>query len=272
MEAVELVFEGNSVPTLLGTDCCADMQQRLKALLEPAPDKFFICSEAAIYAACGGASMFTPEALGAPVEVVLMGKGEAEKSAETLLAMTQQCFAGGVSKRSVIVALGGGVLLNVAGLAAALIYRGIRLVHMPTTLMAQHDVITSLKTAVNLCGRKNNFGTHYPSILNLVDVDFLRTLPPDQYMSGVGELCKNALILGGEHADVFERVMRPYRAELTLTSSTSSAWKQLTAHSLELVKVANCNTNANLFEDKAGISFETEQTQRKITLCLSFVY
>jgi 3-dehydroquinate synthase/2-deoxy-scyllo-inosose synthase len=106
-----------------------------------------------------------------------MGTGEEEKSAETLLAMAQQCMAGGVSKRSVVIALGGGVVLNVAGLLAALVYRGIRLVHVPTTLMAQHDVITSLKTAVNLCGRKNNFGTYYASILNLVDVGYLRTLP-----------------------------------------------------------------------------------------------
>ncbi len=226
MESVGLSFEGSDVPTLLGTDCAAEMQRALAAL-EPAVDKFFVCSEADIWSLCGGSDLFDEEAIGAPVEAVIMGKGEESKTAETLLAITQQCFNGGVSKRSVVVAFGGGVVLNVAGLMAALIYRGIRLVHVPTTLMAQHDVITSLKTAVNLCGRKNNLGTYYSSVLNLVDVGFLRTLPKNQYMSGLGELCKNALILGGEHAEVFERVMQQWRREGV----------ELTDHNEELVKV-----------------------------------
>ena len=210
MEAQELSFEGSSVPTLLGSSCGAEMQRELAAL-RPQPDKFFVCSEQAIVELCGGLELFTRSALGAPVEFLYMGKGEEAKSAETLLQMTQQCFEHAVSKRSVIVAFGGGVVLNVVGLMAALIYRGIRLVHVPTTLMAQHDVITSQKTAVNLCGRKNNLGTYYASCLNLVDVGFLRTLPESQYMSGLGELCKNALILGGEHRTVFETVMRQRR-------------------------------------------------------------
>ena len=226
MQSVELSYEGSAVPTLLGTDCATEMQRALAAL-EPAVDKFFVCSDADIWSLCGGAGLFDAEALGAPVEAVMMGKGEEEKSAETLLAMTQRCFSGGVSKRSVVVAFGGGVVLNVAGLMAALIYRGIRLVHVPTTLMAQHDVITSLKTAVNLCGRKNNLGTYYASVLNLVDVGFLRTLPENQYMSGLGELCKNALILGGEHTEVFERVMHQWRHEGVA----------LAKHNEELVKV-----------------------------------
>jgi 3-dehydroquinate synthase/2-deoxy-scyllo-inosose synthase len=212
MQPVELRFGADAVPTFIGTDCGAEMQQRLRALT-PAPDKFFVCTERSIYDLCGGEKIFTALGLGAAVELVAMGKGEAEKSAETLMAMTAQCFAGGVSKRSVVVAFGGGIVLNVAGLLAALVYRGIRLVHVPTTLMAQHDVITSIKTAVNLCGRKNNFGTYYSSLLNLVDVGFLRTLPEAQYWSGLGELCKNALLLGGEHAAAFELVMRQWRHE-----------------------------------------------------------
>lgn len=226
MQSVELSFEGSAVPTLLGTDCGAEMQRALAALT-PAVDTFFVCTERNIWSLCGGAQLFDVERLGAPVETVFMGTGEAEKSAETLLAMTQQCFNSAVSKRSVVVAFGGGVVLNVAGLMAALIYRGIRLVHVPTTLMAQHDVITSLKTAVNLCGRKNNLGTYYSSILNLVDVGLLRTLPEDQYMSGLGELCKNALILGGEHTEVFQRVMQKWRYEGV----------ELAEHNEELVKI-----------------------------------
>ena len=66
MQSVELSYEGSAVPTLLGTDCATEMQRALAAL-EPAVDKFFVCSDADIWSLCGGAELFDAEALGAPV-------------------------------------------------------------------------------------------------------------------------------------------------------------------------------------------------------------
>ena len=88
--------------------------------------------------------------------------------------------------------------MNLGGLAAALIYRGLPMCYVPTTLMAQNDVVPSMKTAINLGGRKNTFGTFHAASLNIVDTRYLRTLPARELRAGMGELVKNALVLGGE--------------------------------------------------------------------------
>jgi 3-dehydroquinate synthetase len=73
--------------------------------------------------------------------------------------------------------------------------------------MAQNDVVPSMKTAINACDRKNNFGTFHASSLNVVDTRYLRTLPPLELRAGIGELVKNALVLGGDHFAVAERML-----------------------------------------------------------------
>jgi 3-dehydroquinate synthase/2-deoxy-scyllo-inosose synthase len=107
----------------------------------------------------------------------------------------------------VVLVFGGGATMNVGGLAAALIYRGLRLCYVPTTLMAQNDVVPSMKTAINLCERKNNFGTFHAASLNVLDTRYLHTLPAQELRAGMGELVKNALVLGGEHFAVAERML-----------------------------------------------------------------
>jgi len=109
----------------------------------------------------------------------------------------------GTTKRSLIVAFGGGALLNVAGLFASILFRGTKLMYVPTTFLAMHDVVTSLKTSICYDGRKNNIGSFYAPLKILIDLGFCRTLPRKELFSGLGELAKNALLLGGEHAAGF---------------------------------------------------------------------
>merc|ERR1712154_62540 len=80
------------------------------------------------------------------------------------------------TKRSLVVAFGGGALMNVTGLFASMLYRGSKLIYVPTTLLAMHDVVTSLKTSICFDGRKNNIGTFYAPLKILIDVAFCRTL------------------------------------------------------------------------------------------------
>merc|ERR1712110_798945 len=82
-------------------------------------------------------------------------------------------------------------------------YRGMKLVYIPTTLLAMHDVVTSLKTSICFDGRKNNIGSFYAPLKILIDVSFCRTLPRGELFSGIGELAKNAALLGGKHAEGF---------------------------------------------------------------------
>merc|ERR1712157_46612 len=120
-----------------------------------------------------------------------------------LTALMEWAFESGATKRSLVVAFGGGALMNVVGLFASMLFRGSKLVYVPTTLLAMHDVTTSLKTSICFEGRKNNIGTFYAPMKILIDVAFCRTLPRGELFSGLGELAKNAALLGGKHAAGF---------------------------------------------------------------------
>merc|ERR1719453_964412 len=135
----------------------------------------------------------------------MLPEGDEAKSWDHLSNLMRWSFDVGTTKRSLIVAVGGGALLNVAGLFASILYRGSKLVYVPTTLLAMHDVTTSLKTSICFDGRKNNIGSFYAPLKILIDVAFCRTLPKSELMSGLGELCKNAALLGGRHAEGFSR-------------------------------------------------------------------
>ncbi|MCB0616547.1 MAG: iron-containing alcohol dehydrogenase, partial [Phaeodactylibacter sp.] len=128
---------------------------------------------------------------------VSIAPGETEKNITTISSLCSQILASECTRKSIIVPLGGGVIGNIAGLAASLLFRGIRLVHMPTTLLAMHDSVTSCKQAVNHASSKNILGAYYSPEAILADTAFLATLPEKHIRSGKGELVKNALIFGG---------------------------------------------------------------------------
>jgi len=137
------------------------------------------------------------------VDKIVLPGGDACKSWTHLTTLMQWAFEVGATKRSLVVAFGGGALMNVTGLFASMLYRGSKLIYVPTTLLAMHDVTTSLKTSICFEGRKNNIGTFYAPLKILIDVAFCRTLPRGELFSGLGELAKNAALLGGKHAAGF---------------------------------------------------------------------
>jgi 3-dehydroquinate synthase len=101
---------------------------------------------------------------------------------------------GGVDRSSVVVTLGGGVVGDIGGFAAATFMRGIPVVHIPTTLLAQVDAGVGGKTAIDFCGIKNSIGVfHQPSAV-VIDVQMLSTLPHRQLVSGFAEIIKHAII------------------------------------------------------------------------------
>merc|ERR1711997_1034419 len=141
------------------------------------------------------------------VDKIVLPGGDACKSWKNLTTLMQWAFEVGATKRSLVVAFGGGALMNVTGLFASMLYRGSKLVYVPTTLLAMHDVTTSLKTSICHDGRKNNIGTFYAPLKILIDVDFCQTLPRSELFSGLGELAKNAVLMGGKHAEGFRQAL-----------------------------------------------------------------
>jgi 3-dehydroquinate synthase len=127
-------------------------------------------------------------------QIIEMPDGERHKKLATVEKLSEQLSRLGADRNSIIVALGGGVVGDVTGLLASLYMRGVDLVQIPTTVLAQVDASIGGKTAVNLRAGKNLVGTfHHPRIV-LIDPAVLATLPDRQFRAGLYEALKCGVI------------------------------------------------------------------------------
>jgi 3-dehydroquinate synthase len=131
--------------------------------------------------------------------------GEAGKDLRAVEAVLDALLAAGADRRSVAIALGGGVVGDIAGFAAAIYMRGIRFVQVPTTLLAQVDSSVGGKTGVNHPRGKNLIGAFHQPQAVVADTDTLRTLPPRELSAGLAEVLKHGLLAD---AGYFARVTR----------------------------------------------------------------
>ena len=134
--------------------------------------------------------------LGVRWDTVDVPNGEGAKSFPEIEALLHRLLDLGIDRSAVLVAFGGGVVGDVAGFAAALFMRGIDLVQVPTTLMAQVDSAVGGKNAINTRHGKNLVGTFHQPRLVLDDVSVLESLPRRELLSGYGEVVKCGLIRG----------------------------------------------------------------------------
>jgi 3-dehydroquinate synthase len=146
----------------------------------------------------------TPPRLGR-LEVVTIPDGERAKTLGTVRRLLDTMVAAGLSRDATVLALGGGVVGDTAGFAASIYLRGIPLVQIPTTLLAQVDSSVGGKTGVNHAAGKNLIGTFYQPRLVLVDPDLLGSLPERQYRSGLYEALKYGVIRDPAIFSAFER-------------------------------------------------------------------
>ncbi len=132
------------------------------------------------------------------IDHVELPDGEAHKTMATLESILDRLIAGRFARDAVLITLGGGVVGDIGGFAAATYQRGIRFIQLPTTLLAQVDSAVGGKTAVNHPGGKNLIGAfHQPSAV-LVDTDTLATLPDRELSAGLAEVVKYGLIVDAE--------------------------------------------------------------------------
>ncbi|MGB8771860.1 MAG: 3-dehydroquinate synthase [Candidatus Korobacteraceae bacterium] len=131
---------------------------------------------------------------GRKVEVLVMPDGERAKTLAQLEKLALKLVSHGADRQSVILALGGGVVGDVGGFLASVFMRGIPVVQIPTTLVAQVDSAIGGKTGVNLKSGKNLLGTFHQPLAVLTDADTLATLPEREYRSGLFEAMKYGVI------------------------------------------------------------------------------
>ena len=150
---------------------------------------------------------------GIAVQVLTVPAGEASKSLRQADRLFEKLPSLGLDRQSFVIALGGGVVGDLAGFVAATYLRGIALVQMPTSLLAQVDSSVGGKVGVNLPQGKNLVGAFYQPKLVLADTDTLSTLPERELRSGFAEVIKHGVI---RDAEFFEWLERDYQKVLAL--------------------------------------------------------
>ena len=164
---------------------------------EPLAARGVLVTEASVLEALGGRAERLVEALvEAPSEPLVLPEGAGSKEADQVPGLWRACAAREMDRESLVVAVGGGTLLDRAGFLAGTWQRGLAWVAVPTTLLAQVDACLGGKTACDLDGVRNQVGVfHHPRTV-LVDPEVLCDLPESVWRSGLGELAKTALLAG----------------------------------------------------------------------------
>jgi 3-dehydroquinate synthase len=185
MRRIEVALGARAYEVAIG----AGLLDRAADLLAPLGGRYFLVTDANV-AAAGW-----PDRLRLP----LLGRhdlppGEGHKTLATLAALIDAMLEAGVERGDVVLALGGGVVGDVAGLAAALVKRGCRCVHLPTSLLAQVDSSVGGKTGVNARQGKNLIGAFHQPAAVLIDPETLGTLPARELKAGYAEVVKYGLI------------------------------------------------------------------------------
>lgn len=169
-----------------------------------ASSPIFVITDTTVDSLYGDAFVSGLQTRGHTVHRIVMEDGEASKSLANYVELVERILGLGIDQNSVLVALGGGAVCNVCGFIASTLYRGVELIHVPTTLMAQADAAISHKQGINGSRGKNLVGSYYPPRRIIVDVDVLATLSDARIVDGLAEVVKHAL---GQDPAYLERLL-----------------------------------------------------------------
>jgi len=153
-----------------------------------------LISDSNVFPLHGATVQTSLEDAGFKVVPIVVPAGETSKSMAMASEVCEQMIAGGLDRGSFVVALGGGVVGDLAGFAAAIYYRGIPCIHLPTTVVSQVDSAIGGKTGVNAEGGKNLIGAFHQPLLVLSDTETLSTLSARDFNEGMAEVIKHGVI------------------------------------------------------------------------------
>ncbi|MGH6866995.1 MAG: 3-dehydroquinate synthase [Methyloceanibacter sp.] len=189
---VEVALAGRSYPIVIGEDLIGQAGKRIAAALPGA--RCAVVSDETVAALHLGALRASLEREGLSLGEAVVAPGEASKSFAVLAPLCETLLELGVERGDCIVAFGGGVVGDLAGFGASILRRGVRVVQMPTTLLAQVDSAIGGKTGIDTRQGKNLIGTFHQPSLVLSDIAVLSTLSLREFRAGYAEVTKYGLL------------------------------------------------------------------------------
>ena len=202
MKTLHVDLASRSYPIYIGTNL---LEQ--PALFEPhlkSSTTVFIVSNTTVAPLYAKTLTNTLSQLGKTVRLPELPDGESFKDWQHLQLIFDELLAHGADRQSMIVALGGGVVGDMAGFGAASFMRGIRFIQVPTTLLAQVDSSVGGKTGINHPLGKNMIGAFHQPVAVIADLNTLRTLPPRELSAGLAEVIKHGAIADADFLDWIE--------------------------------------------------------------------
>lgn len=208
MIRVDVDLGERSYPVLVGPG----VRHELAAVLDPAVRRVAIVTEE---------GLDVPVDPGRPHEVFEIRGGETNKTLATVEDLCRQFARWELTRADAVVGVGGGIVTDIAGFVASVYHRGLPVVHVATTLLAQIDAAVGGKTGVNLPEGKNLVGAYWQPSAVLCDTEVLATLPPDEWRCGLGELAKYHWLGGGDldALELDERVAACVRIKADVVAS-----------------------------------------------------
>jgi 3-dehydroquinate synthase len=204
MEEIIVGLGDRQYPIRIGCDCVAELGAQAREAL-PRCDRIAVVSNPEIARLHGGAVLESLRQAGFNAELVEIPEGEAQKTVETVHRIWDHLIEHGYTRQSALVALGGGVVGDMTGFAAATYMRGIAFIQVPTTLLAMVDSSVGGKTGVNLTRAKNSVGAFWQPKRVFMDLAFLRTLPIEEFRSGFAEVIKHGVIRDAGYFEFLEK-------------------------------------------------------------------
>ena len=189
---IEVELPGRSYAIVIGEDLLASSGQRIATALPGA--RVAVVTDANVAALHLPALKASLDRQSFLLGEVVVAPGEASKSFSVLDRLCEQLLELGVERGDCIIAFGGGVVGDLAGFAASILRRGVRVVQMPTTLLAQVDSSIGGKTGIDTRQGKNLIGTFHQPSLVLADIAVLSTLSPREFRAGYAEVVKYGLL------------------------------------------------------------------------------
>jgi 3-dehydroquinate synthase len=206
---VDVALGDRSYDIVIGRDVLASLGERINALRRGA--RVAIVTDRTVAQHWLGKVEAVLADAGITATAIVVGEGEASKTYAVLEQVCEGLIAAKIERNDLVVALGGGVIGDLAGFAAAIVRRGVDFVQVPTSLLAQVDSSVGGKTGINSPQGKNLVGAFHQPVLVVADTSILDTLSPRQFRAGYAEVAKYGVLgdpaffgwLEANHADIF---------------------------------------------------------------------